>query len=191
MQTYIVHPSLFFFWSSATEARLSKYLFPFKCGREQLLSLEGLPNRWFVGEHIPLWLFHCPIFLVTNRNQNTKNKGLNHDTVIGGLSLLPGLSSSLIKQKNFCCLWDRVLLMLAEISLHSPGWTGTCDLVSCLPSAGLMDAHHRVVFILFGASRLPHEIRPSKICSLTFFRSQSLLKKPHLNTWGCPVAASC
>lgn len=83
MQTYIVHPSLI---SSDTEARLSKYLFPFKCGRGQLLSLEGLPDRLFIGEHIPLWLFHCPIFLVTNRNQNTKNQGLNRDTVIGGLS---------------------------------------------------------------------------------------------------------
>lgn len=41
--------------------------------------------------------------------------------------------------------------MLAEISLHSPGWTGTCDLCSHLSSVGLMGAHHRAVFILFGA----------------------------------------
>lgn len=93
MQTYIVHPSLFF---SATEARLSKYLFPFKCGRGQLLSLEGLPDCLFVGEHIPLWLFHCPIFLVTNRNRNTKNQGLNRDTVLGGLAAAWVVSSALI-----------------------------------------------------------------------------------------------
>lgn len=41
--------------------------------------------------------------------------------------------------------------MLAKISLHSPGWTGICDLCSHLSSVGLMGAHHRAVFILFGA----------------------------------------
>lgn len=41
--------------------------------------------------------------------------------------------------------------MLAKISLHSPDWTGTCDLCSHLSSVGLMGAHHRAVFILFGA----------------------------------------